>query len=201
MSPFRTSSPATSTAVQRPVSRPLVALVALFAGTVGAVAAGAAAQPSAASRPSAISRPARAAAPRELTGAALPARSSAPGRVQLDAFLGAAVAGSAAKKAASNPTPQQVAIGLLHTFGWTGYQFRFLNALWARESGWQVRALNQYSGAYGIPQAVPGSKMAAAGPDWKTSASTQIRWGLSYIKERYGSPRAAWRHELATGWY
>ena len=200
MSPFRTSSPATSTAVQRPVSRPLVAIVAAFAGTVGAFAAGATAHPSAASRPSAISRPART-APRSLTGAALPVRSSAPGRVQLDAFLGAAVAGTASKKAASNPTPQQVAIGLLHAFGWTRYQFGFLNALWARESGWKVRALNQYSGAYGIPQAVPGSKMAAAGPHWQTSASTQIRWGLSYIRERYGSPRAAWRHEVATGWY
>jgi len=90
---------------------------------------------------------------------------------------------------------------MLHRFGWGQGQFRYLNLLWSRESSWRVRAYNAYSGAYGIPQAVPGSKMSAAGPDWETSARTQIRWGLEYISERYGSPRRAWDHELATGWY
>lgn len=60
---------------------------------------------------------------------------------------------------------------------------------------------NPYTGAAGIPQAVPGSKMASAGPNWRTSARTQILWGLGYIKSRYGSPSAAWAHEAAHGWY
>ena len=81
------------------------------------------------------------------------------------------------------------------------YQFRYLNRLWERESGWNVYAANPYSGAYGIPQAVPGSKMASAGSHWRTSARTQIRWGLRYIRSRYGTPRRAWAHSCATGWY
>jgi hypothetical protein len=89
-----------------------------------------------------------------------------------------------------------------HRFGWRPkYQFRSLNLLWDRESGWNVHASNPYSGAYGIPQAVPGSKMATAGPDWVNSARTQIRWGLRYIRSRYGKPRRAWAHECAYGWY
>jgi hypothetical protein len=80
-------------------------------------------------------------------------------------------------------------------------QFRYLNWLWERESGWRIRAYNPYSGAYGIPQAVPGSKMASAGPRWRTRARTQIRWGMRYIRSRYGSPRRAWAHSNATGWY
>ena len=81
------------------------------------------------------------------------------------------------------------------------YQFRYLNRLWDRESSWNVHAANPYSGAYGIPQAVPGSKMASAGSRWRTSARTQIRWGLRYIRSRYGTPRRAWAHSCATGWY
>ena len=81
-------------------------------------------------------------------------------------------------------------------FGWRPkYQFRYVNWLWDRESSWNVYATNPYSGAYGIPQAVPGSKMASAGPRWQTSARTQIRWGLRYIKSRYGKPSRAWAHE------
>lgn len=87
-------------------------------------------------------------------------------------------------------------------FHWSSrHQFRYLNELWTRESSWNVHATNPYSGAYGIPQAVPGSKMATAGPDWQNSARTQIRWGLGYIKGRYGTPHRAWDHELAYGWY
>jgi len=81
------------------------------------------------------------------------------------------------------------------------YQFRYVNRLWERESGWNVHAFNPYSGAYGIPQAVPGSKMSSAGLHWRTSARTQIRWGLRYIRSRYGSPRRAWAHSNAYGWY
>ena len=57
------------------------------------------------------------------------------------------------------------------------------------------------SGAYGIPQALPASKMAAAGPDWRTNPATQIRWGLGYIGATYGTPCNAWGHETADGWY
>jgi len=89
-----------------------------------------------------------------------------------------------------------------HRFGWRPrYQFRSLNRLWERESSWRIHAYNPYSGAYGIPQAVPGSKMSSAGSDWRDSARVQIRWGLHYIKAVYGKPRRAWRHEVAYGWY
>ena len=91
---------------------------------------------------------------------------------------------------------------VLHRFGWRDrFQFRFLNWLWARESHWNVYASHPYSGGYGIPQAVPGWKMSSAGANWRTSARTQIIWGLRYIKARYGSPLAAWNHECAYGWY
>jgi len=90
---------------------------------------------------------------------------------------------------------------MLHSYGWRLRQFRYLVQLWNSESSWNVYAQNPYSGAYGIPQAVPGSKMASAGPDWRTDAATQIRWGLGYIKQSYGSPRLAWLHEAADGWY
>jgi hypothetical protein len=73
--------------------------------------------------------------------------------------------------------------------------------LWNRESGWRTNASNPSSGAWGIPQAVPGKKMAAFGSDWKTNAVTQIKWGLSYIKGRYSTPCGAWSHSQSTGWY
>ena len=90
---------------------------------------------------------------------------------------------------------------MLGHYGWGARQFTPLNSLWNRESGSNKYAANPYSSAYGIPQTVPGSKMASAGPHWQTNASTQIRWGLGYIKSRYGSPAGAWAHELAYGWY
>ncbi len=95
---------------------------------------------------------------------------------------------------------QQIAMSMLGAYGWSSSQFSCLNELWTRESGWSVTAENP-SGAYGIPQALPGSKMASAGADWATSATTQIRWGLGYIRGLYGSPCGAWSHEEATGWY
>lgn len=103
--------------------------------------------------------------------------------------------------AASAARARSIARATLRSFDWTRRQFKYLNHLWDRESGWNVFAENPFSGAYGIPQALPGSKMAAAGANWRTSARTQIRWGLGYIKGTYGSPRRAWAHELATGWY
>ena len=64
-----------------------------------------------------------------------------------------------------------------------------------------MTAANPGSGAFGIPQALPGSRMASAGPDWQTNPATQITWGLGYIRDTYGSPCAAWSHEQAAGWY
>jgi hypothetical protein len=96
---------------------------------------------------------------------------------------------------------QQIAMGMLGSYGWSSSQFSCLVSLWNQESGWNVHATNPASGAYGIPQALPGSKMASAGPDWQTDAATQISWGLSYIRSLYGSPCGAWAHEEADGWY
>ena len=101
---------------------------------------------------------------------------------------------------AASGSPQQIAEAMLGSFGWSSSQFSCLDPLWAQESGWSVTAANP-DGAYGIPQALPGSKMASAGPDWQTDAATQIRWGMEYIQATYGSPCGAWAHEQATGWY
>jgi hypothetical protein len=98
-------------------------------------------------------------------------------------------------------SPQQIAEQMLGQFGWSASQFSCLEPLWERESGWDVTAENPSSGAYGIPQALSGSMMASVGADWATDAATQIRWGLAYIKGRYGSPCGAWTHEEAEGWY
>jgi hypothetical protein len=102
---------------------------------------------------------------------------------------------------AANGSPESIAQSMLKSFGWSSSQFSCLEPLWEHESGWNVSAANPSTGAYGIPQASPGAKMASAGPAWKTNASTQIKWGLGYIKETYGSPCAAWSHEQADGWY
>ncbi|MFD5224938.1 phospholipase [Microbacterium sp. NPDC058342] len=85
-------------------------------------------------------------------------------------------------------------------YGWGEGQFSCLASLWNKESSWNYRAYNP-SGATGIPQALPGSKMATAGADWRTNATTQISWGLDYIKRAYGTPCAAWGHSQAVNWY
>jgi len=105
--------------------------------------------------------------------------------------------------AAPPPDPssaQGIAYGLLSSYGFSTDQWGCLDDLWQAESGWVYNAENA-SGAYGIPQALPGSKMASAGPDWQTDPTTQIKWGLGYIKDTYGTPCAAWDHEEADGWY
>jgi predicted small lipoprotein YifL len=90
---------------------------------------------------------------------------------------------------------------LMPNFGFSvSGQYGCLYDLWQRESGWVYDAENA-SGAYGIPQALPGDKMASAGPDWQTDPATQINWGLGYIKDVYSSPCGAWDHEEADGWY
>jgi len=113
----------------------------------------------------------------------------------------ATLATKAAAATAASGSPQQIAQAMLGSFGWSSSQFSCLDPLWAHESGWSVSAYNAGSGAFGIPQALPGSRMASAGPDWQTNAATQIKWGLDYIKGTYGSPCGAWSHEEATGWY
>jgi hypothetical protein len=90
---------------------------------------------------------------------------------------------------------------MLPHFHWGPHQFRYLDWLWSHESGWNRYAANPYSGAYGIPQATPGHQMASAGRGWRWNAHTQIRWGMRYIRGRYGSPRRAWGHETGYGWY
>jgi hypothetical protein len=97
--------------------------------------------------------------------------------------------------------PRSIARALLPQFGFGSDQFSCLDALWTKESGWNVHADNPTSSAYGIPQSLPGEKMASAGADWATNPATQIRWGLGYIKARYGTPCGAWSHSQSYNWY
>jgi hypothetical protein len=97
--------------------------------------------------------------------------------------------------------PQGIAAALLAKYGFSGSEMSCLVPLWAGESGWRTNAENTSSGAYGIPQALPGSKMATAGADWQTNPATQIEWGLGYIHDRYGSPCGAWGFKQSHGWY
>ncbi len=97
--------------------------------------------------------------------------------------------------------PRAVARVLVAERGWSDSQFQCLDKLWTKESNWRYTARNPSSGAYGIPQSLPGSKMASAGSDWRTNPTTQIKWGLSYIKSRYGTPCKAWSHSVRTDWY
>ena len=101
-----------------------------------------------------------------------------------------------------NPgTAQSIAYNMMSSFGFSPKtQWTCLDDLWQQESGWNYQAQNA-SGAYGIPQALPGSKMASAGPDWQTNPATQIKWGLGYIQSIYATPCGAWAHEEADGYY
>lgn len=97
---------------------------------------------------------------------------------------------------------QDIARRMLLARGWGNDQFDCLVTLWNHESGWNTHANNPSSGAYGIPQALPGAKMSSAGPDWQDSAQTQITWGLGYISSRYGTPCGAWSTwQSQGGWY
>ena len=98
-------------------------------------------------------------------------------------------------------TAQAIAYDIVLARGWDQSEFECLVALWNRESHWNVYAHNTSSGAYGIPQALPGDKMATAGADWQTNPVTQITWGLGYIAGRYGTPCGAWAHSESKGWY
>lgn len=101
----------------------------------------------------------------------------------------------------SGEDPRALAAPMVAQRGWGDSEYRCLIALWEKESHWNPNAYNRRSGATGIPQALPGNKMASAGADWKTNPATQIRWGLGYIAGRYGTPCKAWGHSKAVGWY
>ncbi|HEY0688496.1 MAG TPA: hypothetical protein VGD71_05590 [Kribbella sp.] len=98
-------------------------------------------------------------------------------------------------------TPKEVALNLLGDHGWKSDQFSCLDKLWTKESQWKVSADNPGSTAYGIPQALPGIRMAAYGSDWRTNPVTQIKWGLDYIEITYSTPCNAWAHSVAKNWY
>jgi hypothetical protein len=120
-----------------------------------------------------------------------------------------------ASTGSSSPTPssgpivvdpnsaQGIAQKMVAARGWSDSDFSCLVTMWDHESGWRVNATNPYTGAYGIPQALPGSKMATVGPDWQTNPATQITWGLNYIQGRYGTPCNAWAfwNSHSPGWY
>ncbi|HET8583732.1 MAG TPA: ubiquitin-like domain-containing protein [Jatrophihabitans sp.] len=108
------------------------------------------------------------------------------------------VAAAPTAPAPSPGTAKAIAKQMLTARGWGTDQYDCLVTLWNNESGWRVNATNSSSGAYGIPQALPGSKM---GPGWQTDATVQIRWGLGYIASRYGTPCGAWSYWQANGWY
>ncbi len=122
--------------------------------------------------------------------------------LQDSASGGSAGGGATVSLPPPNPgTAQRIAYNLLASYGWSpGTYFSCLNNIWSRESGWNYRAENA-SGAYGIPQALPASKMASAGPDYLTNPKTQIIWGLGYIQSRYGNPCSAWSFWEAHGYY
>ncbi|MCV0333095.1 phospholipase [Microbacterium sp.] len=124
--------------------------------------------------------------------AAEQAAAQAAAEQQAAAALAAANTPEGAKAAA-----QQI---MSSTYGWGGDQFSCLNSLWNKESRWNYQAYNP-SGATGIPQALPGSKMSSAGSDWQTNAATQVAWGLGYISSVYGTPCSAWSHSQAMNWY
>jgi hypothetical protein len=124
------------------------------------------------------------------------------------ALVGVALAGvTAATTSCTPPRPandvthnKQVAFAQLNARGWTN-QASCLENLWQHESSWNVYATNPSSGAYGIPQSLPANKLATAGADWETNPATQIKWGLDYIAQRYGTPCNAWAHEVRLNWY
>jgi len=162
------------------------------------------AQRAAAQRAAARLAAARAAAAEAAAAKAAAAKAAAAQAASSASSGSSASAGSSGSSGASvqpSGTPQQIALSMLGSFGWSSGEFSCLVSLWDRESGWNTYASNPSSGAYGIPQALPGSKMASAGADWATNPATQIRWGLGYIQQVYGSPCAAWGHSQSVGWY
>jgi hypothetical protein len=112
-----------------------------------------------------------------------------------------AVAAPKPAAAAITGTPTQIAHTIATQAGLNQQQWVCLDSLWQQESKFQTNARNRRSGAFGIPQALPASRMASAGADWRTNPATQIKWGLSYIKVRYGTACNAWAHWKRDRWY
>lgn len=122
-------------------------------------------------------------------------------RTCLTAAAALAVLGLAACTDNPNANPRAAAYDQVHWRGWDDTQYQCLVTLWDRESSWNLYATNPSSGAYGIPQALPGDKMGEVAADWRTSAAAQINWGLGYIAERYGNPCGALQHSYQFNWY
>ncbi|MER7640747.1 MULTISPECIES: transglycosylase SLT domain-containing protein [unclassified Streptomyces] len=131
------------------------------------------------------------------------ARIASPKKALTAAALAAATTGmvltSAPAQAATTSSSSAQAIA--HKMIPSAAQYNAFSKIVEHESGWNVTATNSSSGAYGLVQALPGSKMSSAGSDWKTNAATQIKWGLDYMNSRYGSPTAAWSFWQSNGWY
>ncbi|MFI1163117.1 transglycosylase SLT domain-containing protein [Streptomyces sp. NPDC020801] len=131
-------------------------------------------------------------------------RIAAPKKALTTAAVAAATVGMALTSAPAHAATTNSAAGakaIAHKMIPDAAQFNAFSHIVERESGWNVNATNASSGAYGLVQALPGSKMASAGSDWKNNAQTQIKWGLDYMKSRYGSPVGAWNFWQANGWY
>ncbi|MFP7833852.1 lytic transglycosylase domain-containing protein [Marisediminicola sp. LYQ134] len=129
---------------------------------------------------------------------------AAPEEAESDDVVSAEPEAPATAPVAGTPDPgsaQAIAHDMVLARGWGEGEFSCLVSLWNKESGWNTFAANPSSGAYGIPQSLPGNKMASAGGDWATNPATQITWGLGYIADRYGSPCGAWGASQAQGWY
>ncbi|MGK5552196.1 transglycosylase SLT domain-containing protein [Actinomadura kijaniata] len=138
----------------------------------------------------------------------VPAQAAAPTSVSASAPASArtvqvaAVTAKAKKKKPSRAARNKaIAKKMVAKRGWSNRQYKCLVKLWNKESGWNHKARNRSSGAYGIPQALPGRKMRSAGKDWRTNPETQIKWGLRYIKGRYKTPCGALGHFHSRGWY
>jgi hypothetical protein len=131
-------------------------------------------------------------------------RIASPKKALASAAVAAATAGLVLTAAPAHAATVDSAAGakaIAHKMIPSAAQYDAFSKIVEHESGWNVTATNSSSGAYGLVQALPGSKMATAGSDWKTNAKTQIKWGLDYMNSRYGSPTAAWAFWQANGWY
>jgi hypothetical protein len=217
VSAFGTRNNRTSNSIPRSIAGSVAAIAALAAG-VTAVEVAAPAGPAAAAQ-SAASTAAQSAAAQSAAGPA----AAAPSATTVSSSFAAGLAGRSPAVTPAVVVASRPASGVVATSAGSGrhvyarrlsrkimrrhypwnvwHQYRYLSRLWQRESSWNHYAYNPYSGAYGIPQAVPGSKMSSAGPRWRQSCRTQITWGLRYIHGRYRTPRGAWRHETRYGWY
>jgi hypothetical protein len=188
--------------------------VAVVAGVVHAPIASAdfAGSLSAAAAPAAASHAVSDAASAQVLQDRAPIVSRSGNRARADRRLAQDPAKEAALGLSSGPVvsgrenlsaqdPQAIAEALLPTYGFDSSQMSCLVPLWMGESGWRWNAENASSGAYGIPQSLPGDKMASVASDWRTNPVTQIKWGLEYIKASYGSPCGAWGFKQGHGWY